>query len=369
MSDKLNTFNKDRLSFARKRRGYSIKSLSDLLGIATKTYSNYENGHSKPQQPMLIELSRVLHFPVDFFFLEDITPLDITAVSFRSLARMSATVRDIALHAGQIALEFSSYLDRQFELPGADLPDLRGYEPEAAAEALRNEWSVGERPIKNLIHMLEAKGIRVFSLDEDTQDMDAYSFWMNNRPFIFLNTRKSVERGRFDAAHELGHLLLHKHGAPSGKEVEAEANQFASAFLMPQGSVISRATNFTTLDWIISAKSFWLVSAAALVRRLKDLGLISEWQYRSLTIDLSRRGYMRKEPNAIKQRETSKLLPMIFHALRQDGITKHDVAKELGYYSDDIDALIFNLTIFTLDGGDNGSSANLLDRSHLRVVK
>jgi Zn-dependent peptidase ImmA (M78 family) len=282
---------------------------------------------------------------------------------------MSATVRDKALHAGQIALEFSSWVDSQFDLPVSDLIDLRGYEPEAAAETLRNEWCIGERPVKNIIHLLEAKGVRVFSLDEKTYDMDAFSFWVDSVPFIFLNTRKSVERGRFDAAHELGHLLLHKHGSSSGKEFEAEANRFASAFLMSQGSVIAISSKFTTIKWIVANKTFWLVSAAALLRRLKDLNLISEWQYRSLTIELSRRGYMKKEPNAIDQRETSKLLPMVFKALRQEGITKHDVASKLGIYADDIDALIFNLTPLQLYGGSATNSNKSRDRSHLRVVK
>jgi hypothetical protein len=47
-------------------------------------------------------------------------------------------------------------------------------------------------------------------------------------------------RGRFDAAHELGHLVMHGHERPlPGPEAEREANQFASAFLMPRADVVA----------------------------------------------------------------------------------------------------------------------------------
>jgi IrrE N-terminal-like domain len=59
-------------------------------------------------------------------------------------------------------------------------------------------------------------------------------------PFVFLNTLKSGEHSRFDAA-ELGHLVLHRHAAPNGQEAEQDANAFASALLMPSASVRAHA--------------------------------------------------------------------------------------------------------------------------------
>jgi len=69
---------------------------------------------------------------------------------------------------------------------------------------LRRLWGLGELPIKNIIHLLEAKGIRVFSLSIDSAQVDAFSMWHVNRPFVFLNTKKSCEHSRFDVAHKLG---------------------------------------------------------------------------------------------------------------------------------------------------------------------
>jgi len=350
--NKFDIFNSNHLRFARKRRGFTIAALASLLEITPRTLSNYENGHGEPKGSLVPKISRSLNFPVDFFYREDVPSIETNTVSFRSLSRMSASVKDAALSAGQIALEFSMWLDKRFELPETDLPDLSNHEPETAAETLRSEWTMGQHPVGNMIHLLEAKGVRVFSLVEKTLDMDAFSFWMDDHPYVFLNTRKSVERSRFDAAHELGHILLHKHGAtPMGKEAESQANRFASAFLMPQGSVIAKASNVSSINSIITVKSYWKVAASALIRRMKDLCLLTEWNYRSFIIELSKRGYLKDEPNPLLCRETSKILPMIFQSLRKEGIKKEDIAREIGVFVDDIDALIFNLSFIGLHGG------------------
>ncbi len=90
---------------------------------------------------------------------------------------------------------------------------------------------------------------------------------------MFLNLQKTAEHGRFDAAHELGHLVLHRHGSPGGREAEREAHAFASAFLMPEASVIARAPRFATIDQLEKLKRIWGVSVAALNHRLHTIGM------------------------------------------------------------------------------------------------
>ncbi len=156
---------------------------------------------------------------------------------------------------GAIALHFNKWLEERFDMPVATLPDLsREHNPEMAAESLRRVWGIGKLSIRNLIHLLEANGVRVFSLALETKEVDAFSMWKGNVPFIFLNTYKTAEHSRFDAAHELGHLVLHKHGGPHGRETEKEADAFASAFLMPAESVVANAPRFTTVSDLIKLK-------------------------------------------------------------------------------------------------------------------
>jgi len=363
-----NIFNPLRLKFARRWRGFTARNLSKRLGITDRTFSDYENGHAVPQPLLLNKLASVLEFPEEFFFADDISPIKDDAVSFRALSKMAAKVRDTTLHISQIAVELSEWIDERFETPSGPLPDLRHLTAPAAAETLRSMWMLGEMPIGNMIHLLESKGVRVFSLPVDSLDTDACSFWKDDRPFILLNTKKTAEKSRFDAAHELGHLVLHKHGG-IGKIAEMQANDFASSFLMTEGSVRANFRICPTIDKIIADKCFWKVSAVAYARRLKDLLLITDWQYRTFCIELSKRVGRKREINPISQRETSKFLPAIFQALREEGITKHNIAKDLNIYSKDIDALIFNLIILSLPGGIKETSRKPINHGYLKLVK
>src|SRR5262249_2550641 len=157
--------------------------------------------------------------------------------------------------------------------------------------------------------------VRVFSLSEKTDAFDAISFWRNEKPFVFLNNFKTAEHSIFDSVHELGHLTLHKHGGthPS-RAAEREANLFASAFLMPADDVRARLPRFITVNVILEAKKRWRVSAMAMAYRLRTLGLLSEWQYKSHCIELGRRGFRCAEPNGI-ERETSRVWQKILTQL------------------------------------------------------
>ena len=299
MNTELN-FNSRRLELARQRRSLTKKALAEAIGMTTRTVSEYESGRSEPPALTLKKIVQVLNYPEAFFFGEDIEKIDCECVSFRSMKAMNASQRNAVLRAAEIAETlFNPWLEANFELPATDLCDFRENEiesPEIAARVLREKWGLGELPIKNMIHLLEAKGVKVFSLEEKNKEVDAFSFWKKDTAFIFLNTQKSAERSRFDAAHELGHLVLHKHGIQVSEEtdirkdineetgteknkraVEREADRFASAFLMPEGSVRgANAPRFATIENLIQLKKIWNVSVASLVRRLFDLNLITE---------------------------------------------------------------------------------------------
>jgi Zn-dependent peptidase ImmA (M78 family) len=203
-----------------------------------------------------------------------------------------------------------------------------------------------------MIHLVESKGIRVFSMAEESTDIDAFSMWGDKTPFMFLNTLKSSEHSRFDVAHELGHLVLHRRTGLHGKEAEHEANRFASAFLMPRSGVLSHATALPTLTVraLVELKKQWIVSVAALAHRLHALNIIKEWHYRHLCIEIAKNGYRKNEP-ATAPPEMSLVLKKIFQSLRTDGISKADVARDLKLYPADLDQTIFGLVVAALPGG------------------
>ncbi len=184
--------------------------------------------------------------------------------------------------------------------------------------------------------------MRIFSLDEGTKSVDAFSCWRNSEPFIFLNTFKTAERSRFDAAHELGHLVLHKHGGPSQRDAEHEANTFASSFLMPKADIISHVSYVNTLSDIIVHKKRWRVSAAALAYRLHKMGFISEWNYRTFNIQM-RQKYGASEPDGI-DREKSHTWISVLQGLWREGKTIDHIASALHLPVREVRGVLFGLT-------------------------
>jgi Zn-dependent peptidase ImmA (M78 family)/DNA-binding XRE family transcriptional regulator len=346
-------FNPQRLILSRKRRKLTARALAAAVGVSPITISRLENGANEPEDDTVEALARALDFPRAFFFAEEIDELPAEAASFRSLSSMTARERDAALSVGVIAYLFHDWVAERFNLPATDVPELRDdATPEGAAQIVRANWGLGEQPISNMVKLLESRGVRVFSLCEETKNVDAFSCWRGEQPFVFLNTFKSTERSRFDAAHELGHLVMHRHGAPQdSRQAESEADRFASAFLMPADDVMSRIRYVADVDSLIRAKKRWGVSVAALNYRLHKLGVVSEWQNRSLNVEMSSRGYRRREPEGLPA-EMSALWPKVFTSLWCERITRDQIAAELHVPTSELDTILWQLTGQALNDAD-----------------
>ncbi|NBB50996.1 ImmA/IrrE family metallo-endopeptidase [Rhizobium sp. CRIBSB] len=262
-------------------------------------------------------------------------------VSFRSLRSLTAGPRDAALAAGALAFEIDDWIRQRFELPEHSIPQLNNRTPVAAAAAVRAAWGIGEKPIANMVNLLEAHGVRVFSLVEETRHLDAYSFWRNEKPYVFLNTLKTAEHSRFDAAHELGHLVMHRHMGSNHKTAEDEANAFASALLIPPNDLVSKLPRAQSLQQIIQWKKRWGVSAAALNYALRKNDLISEWHYRGNYIQLNKLG-REHEPEGM-ERETSQVWKKILTALWAEGVSISHIARELSIPEREISSLLFSI--------------------------
>lgn len=356
-------FNPARLELARKRRRYTARILAERAQIAPVTLSRIVNGKQMPDEQTIKQLVKELGFPRQFFFEDEIDPIDASAASFRSLKSMTARERDAAVAAGSLAYLMIDWVKAEFNLPATDLLDLgHEHDPASAARSLRQYWSIGEKPIGNMIKLLETKGVRVFSLSENTKKVDAFSCWRNDEPYIFLNTFKTAERSRFDAAHELGHFVLHKHGGPKqGRNAEFEANTFASSFLMPHADVLARLPYVTCLDDIVKAKKRWGVSAMALVYRLHKMEIITDWQYRTFCIQINRK-YGNQEPDGLSQ-ERSSVWQMVLRELWKNGISRNHIAAQLNLPHDEMENLLFGLT------GETDPPARSLGQPALKVIK
>ena len=345
------TLTPSRLTLARKRRGLTLVQLASAIEVSVRSLSAYENGRQQPNQATLQRLAAALDLPVEFLLAGDIDEIPVDAISFRALSKLTAGQRDTARSAGRVALMLAEWIEERFRLPEPEVPSLPTLDPETAAEVVRARWGLGVAPLGNLVRLLEAHGVRVFSLAADCAAVDAFSFVWRQTPYVLLNTAKSGERGRFDAAHELGHLVLHsEHRVPHGPDAEQEANRFAAAFLMPRASVVAHGLANAAIDRILAAKQTWRVAAMALTHRLHELDLLTDWGYRTACVDLSRRGYRTGEPGGIP-RETSHLLDSVFHALRAEATSPADLARDLYITLAELNRHVFGLVPTAVDGG------------------
>lgn len=355
------SFNPMRLRIARERRAMSKKGFADQANIPLHIIFSYESGVQAPPDEAIERLATVLNFPVAFFYGEDVDYPRRDNASFRGLASKSGKVMDAALASGAMAFLFDDWIWRsdRYERIEPDLPDLSsGSEliaPDLAAQILRQQWRLGDKPIENMVHLLEAKGVHVFSLAENTKDVDAYSVWRDDVPYVFLNRFKTAERSRFDAAHELAHLCLDKHGGAAAihknSPIEARANAFAGAFLMPETDMRAVITStIYSVDDLLTYKRRWRVSAAALAYRAREIGLINDARLNSLYVELSRRGWLKYEPEGI-QREQSHIWQQVMDNLRGEGITKIDIARQIGIPVQEIESWLFGLAnMVTIEG-------------------
>lgn len=356
-------FNCKRLTLARKRRGLTAKGIAGLAALSPLTITRLEKGDNNPDEETVQKIANALSYPISFFYRDDPESINLNAVSFRSLTKMTAKERDAALSAGDIGVELFDWVEDRFALPKSNLIDL-SYEtnPEIAARTLRQHWGIGEKPIPSMIKLLEFNGVRILSLSENTAHVDAYSFWRGSKPYVFLNNNKTAEHSTFDAAHELGHLVMHRHGGPqSTRDAEKEANTFASAFLMPRDDVRSRVPRLVKVDTILTMKRRWRVSAMAMAYRLHSLKLLTDWQYKSVCIELSRRGYRSGEPNGL-ERDKSTIWHKVLTQLWSERITKNEIANALDLPLDELEGFIQSLISLTTtdDKRPNKTSIKLL---------
>lgn len=343
----------------------SVAALARELGVTSKTITNYEHGARSPDETVIRALARALEVPVEQLTAPEPDSVDAGAVSFRSLSRTSASSRRRAMAAIPDAEDVVAWLRARYRLPEVDVPEVADEDPETAAESVRRAWGLGNAPAPDMVNLLEHHGIHVFSLGVDFDDVDAFSVWRGETPFVFLSQRKSGERGRMDAAHELGHLCRHR-DIETGREDEVDAQRFAAAFLMPAEDIVARVRPGATTADILELKGRWRVAAVALAHRLHQLELLTDWQYRTVVIELSQMGYRSGEPGGIP-RESSDLLPALLEDARRRHATSASVlAADLKLGVGDLRKLVFDRPLVAVDGDGARSDRS---RNHLRMVQ
>lgn len=349
-ADVVPLFDRRRLRMARELRGLTQVELArDIGSITSASVSQFENGHSRPAATTLHRLSVVLRVPVTFFAASARLPVnDPLGGFFRSLRSTSPRDRAQALAYVQLARELTLELEKIVALPDLKIPrhrevDRQPYtgEIEQIAAHVRERWELPGGPVDHVIRAMERNGVIVVRFRVNIEKVDAFCVNFADRPVVVLGADKDLrDRSRFDAAHELGHLVMHGDSEIGDKTVERQANEFAAAFLMPADEI--RAELPARADWpqLLALKAKWHVSLAALLVRAKTLGVMDERVYMQAWKSLSARGWRKREPGELGEPERPTLMHRALEVAAEVGHSLSDITQRAGLPEQDIRALL-----------------------------
>lgn len=335
-----------RLQTGRDLRGLSQTALARDAGITAAAVSQFENGHARPTPGTLLKVSRALDLPLAYFVRRPGAPgAPEPTAFFRSLRSTSAGERRRATALVGLVHELVQAVEQHVALPPADAPERRttddaGIE-RAAAEAREHLGLDRHAPVPNVVLALERHGIVTARFHVDGRHMDAFSIDYPDRPVVVLGADKGQrDRSRFDAAHELGHLVLHGPEHAGTKAAESQAHRFAAAFLMPASGIRDELPSRADWERLGQLKRTWEVSIAALLKRAQTLNRMTDTAYTQAMKTMSARGWRKREPVDLGPAERPVLLPKALEVAAAHGVTLEALAAENGLPLRDVHRLL-----------------------------
>ncbi len=350
-------FQPERLIQARLCRGLTQKALATLIGMSSPSVSKWERGEQSPEADALERLAQQLGMPSSWFLRPPVQYGE--AVCFfrsnSSVTKGAQALSEIRLKwLNELSLVLQEWIDwPQVNVPRLGVSDhlkISDADIEQMALDCRKVWRLGLGPISDMVLVLENAGVICLREELGYTNMDGSSRWFDTdqRPYVFLAADKANGvRSRFDAAHELGHLVLHGdvtsvefHKRERYSEIERQAHLFAGAFLLPAEAFAAEVVR-PSLDTFIALKPRWKTSVGAMISRCKQLGIIDDEYAIRLWKNYSARGWRKGEPLDDKIAfEPIRLLPRAVDLLlAQGGLTKEALLAALGMGGTDCEQL------------------------------
>ena len=330
----------ERLKSARVMAGLSLQDLADKLEnrVSRQSLHKYEKGDFKPDSEMIGYLCDALNVRPDYFFRKEVVELE--EIEFRKLSRFPLKSKNSLVEktkdilARYLELEQILNIETKFSIKFPHEPIRSKEQVEEFVTELRDQLKLGLDPIFNLIELLEDNHIKVMEIPSE-DSFDGLSAWANNKqiPVIVLNSAKlkSLDRKRFTALHELGHLLLNLDGL-SEKEKEKYCHYFAGAMLLPEATLVKEVgskRHKVLIAELGALKKQYGISIQAIVYRMKDLEIISESYLRQFMFFISQMGFKTEEPgdfDYMGQEESYRFNQLLLHALAEEHISMSKAA-------------------------------------------
>lgn len=379
MTKGINELQPARLEQALSARGLTKGQLASLVGVAASTVTKWCKGDQSPESETFDRLASVLNVQPEWLTRPLLQP--VTPPLYRSNASALKAARAKLEAQTEWAQETTLLLNNYVDYPILNLPERNFTEPEqisngdieSAAEECRTMWKLGKGPIQNLALAAESAGIIVIRQETEVSVIEGLSAWSAplSRPIVLLSSDKAnAFRSRFDLAHEIGHLILHKH-IPRADErdrynqMEKQAHRFAGALLLPAETFTGEVRTPPNLDNLLIQKQRWGASVAAMMMRLYALGLLNDDEKLALFKRRSARWGSKAEPGDGKwEPEVPRLLRRTLELLISEGILAAEgIPRYLGFSPRDIEKLCH------LRDNYFSTPAEVVDLATLRIAR
>ena len=375
----LQGFQAERLRQVLRVRMLTQLQLATLANVSKATISKWYNGKQFPSLETIEKLSDLLNVRPEIFLTEYKTGLG--KACFRGNASALKRGREMLQGRLEWAEEVAEQLQDYLDFPEVNIPQLRFSNPaeitdddiEEAAAQCRSMWKLGKGPIQDLALAAEGAGIILLREETGIAAIEGLSSWSSRleRPLVFLSSDKANGyRSRFDLAHEIGHLCLHRHVSAEMQDEcyatgEEQAHKFAGALLLPAESIAREVSICPTWDELLLLKKKWGVSAAAILMRLKALEIVSEDRVRQLFRQRSVRWGRRAEPGdgALAPERPRLLRRSIELLVRENVMPLSGIQKAFGFGVNDLEGML-GLEEGYLSRGEQAS--NIVELASLR---
>lgn len=271
----------ERLKSARKMKGWSLQELADNTdhSITKQALNKYEQNTMKPSGTVLLALAKALDIKPNYFLKT--STIQLAPVEFRKKAKLTVKQEE------SIKEQVKDVLERYLEVEGLLNINTKFNNPiknkvitavedvEEATLKLITSWHLGYDPIPNVLEMLEDNAIKVIEIDAP-DEFDGLSTFVGAIPVVVVNKNYTIERKRFTALHELGHIVL---DIEEGADKERICHAFAGAMLLPDDCLerlIGEKRNNIAMGELVSIKEQFGISVQAIMMRASLKGIIDK---------------------------------------------------------------------------------------------
>jgi|WetSurMetagenome_2_1015567.scaffolds.fasta_scaffold74461_2 Zn-dependent peptidase ImmA (M78 family) len=310
----VSSVNKDIISWAIKRSGYSAESLADDMKIDPNDIRMWISGEKYPSYPMLEKLAyKYFKIPLILFFYPQPPDIDDPKHRLRrlpeyELARLSPdTLRIMRFSEGyqeslieflstemtkkQIFKDIKMTRDNPIEIAkitrkylGIDIKQQFGF---VGAESAFKTWR----------HAIEEAGIFTFKFSFKDRFISGFSLLHEQYPIIVVNNSNSFTRQIFTLMHELCHILSNVNGITDvdnqyleymdeqSRIIEINCNIFASEILVPSDVFVNDIPRIFDPDIVPHLADKYSVSREVILRKFLEYQIITEEYYSSKTAE------------------------------------------------------------------------------------